>query len=106
MNNSSADFSVQRAGDTISVAGRLTIVTAPDVLAAAANCFAGDSRTLRIDLSGLQQVDSAALAVLLEWSRRAAQREQRLEFCEVPDRLRQLAQICELEDVLEFSAAA
>ena len=35
MKSSRPDFSVQRAGDTISVAGTLTIATAPAVLAAA-----------------------------------------------------------------------
>lgn len=105
MNNTSSNFSVQRTGDTISVAGTLTIATAPGMLAAAGKCFGGESRRLQIDLSGLQQVDSAALAVLLEWLRRAGQHDQQLVLCEVPDRLRQLAQISELDGVLGFSSA-
>lgn len=106
MTSTDKSFSVQRTGDTISVAGTLTIATAPGVLEVATDCFAGESRHLNIDLSGLQQVDSAALAVLLEWLRRAGRRDQQLAFCEVPDRLRQLAQISELDGMLGFCDAS
>lgn len=103
MKNAVNGFSVKRAGDTVSVAGTLTITTASAVLAAASECFDVDSRLLNVDLSGLQQVDSSALAVLLEWLRRAARSDQQLAFRDVPERLKQLAQISELEDVLGFN---
>lgn len=86
----------------IAVAGTLTIATAPRALEAARDCFEQGNGVLQVDLGDLQHTDSAALAVLLEWHRVAARKGRSLEFVAVPERLLQLAQISELEEVVGF----
>lgn len=93
-------ISVERRGDVVEVAGTLTIATAPEAMLAALPCFESAAVSLRFDLAKLQRTDSAGLAVLLEWLRRARRSGKSVEYVGVPMRLRQLAEICELEEVL------
>lgn len=93
-------ISVERRGDVVEVAGALTIATAREAMLAALPWFASDAALLRFDLAKLQRTDSAGLAVLLEWLRRARRTGKSVEYVGVPKRLRQLAAICELEEVL------
>lgn len=93
--------SVERNDDLVEVTGQLTIATAPQAIAAASGYFES-GRALRFDLGKLRQTDSAALAVLLEWLRKAARMGVTVEYTHVPERLLQLAEISDLEDVLGF----
>lgn len=53
-----------------------------------------------VDLSGLTEVDSTAISLLLEW-RRAAQRENRkIEYINLPDNLRSLAALYGVSELL------
>ena len=46
---------------------------------------------LEVDLAQVGQCDSAALALLLEWGRRANQRGTHIVVCHLPEQLRELA---------------
>ena len=53
-----------------------------------------------VDLSGVGQVDSAGVALLLEWARLARHRHAQLTYIEVPERALALARIGNAEQLL------
>ncbi len=55
-----------------------------------------------VDAAGLERADSAAVALLLAWRRRANARGQRLIVTNAPAALRTLAQIYGVEALLEW----
>lgn len=56
----------------------------------------------RVDCSGLVQVDSAAVAVLLAWQRDAASRGKSLEIIGVPAQVTELAALYGVESLLQL----
>jgi len=46
-----------------------------------------------MDFSGLEHIDSATVAVMIEWQRRAAEKHQPLQFHSVPASLLSLIQL-------------
>ena len=71
--------------------------------AAMAGCwrdFAADGGEIELDLSGLQQVDSATLAVLLDWAARLRRAGGRLRLRGVPAGLVALAHLSDTEGLL------
>lgn len=71
-----------------------------------------ESRTLlheginAVDLSDVTRVDSAGLALLLEWQARAKAREQSLQFMNAPDDLVRLANLSEATGLLGLNGRA
>lgn len=57
-------------------------------------------RAVTIDLANVTEVDSAGLALLLEWVSWARQRGFTLSFANLPDKLRALARLSEVEGLL------
>lgn len=84
-------------GDRCTVRGPLTIAHVTAALAESAPLF--KAPRLIVDLSGVTEVDSAAVSLLLEWRREAAKTNRNIEFANLPASLRSLA---ELYGVLEF----
>lgn len=60
----------------------------------------GREPQLSIDLGELTSVNSAGLALLVEWRSLAAQHGHTVSFERIPDSLRQLARVCEVEDLV------
>ncbi len=58
----------------------------------------------RADLTGVRQVDSAGLALLVEWKRRLEADQGRLELVGVPEGLLRLARISSVDTLLGFQA--
>lgn len=83
---------------TWSVGGPLTVDSAGDVLAASQD--APLPRSGVVALAGVRAVDSAGVAVLLSWRRRAAAEAKTLSFVDVPASLKALAQLYGVEDLL------
>lgn len=65
-------------------------------------CHPGQA--LQVDASALAELDSAALAVLLEGSRHARSRGLQLQLVAPPEKLRQLALLYGVEGVLGIPA--
>jgi len=55
-----------------------------------------------VDLSGITHSDSAGLALLIEWLRRAKQQSVRLVFLNLPDQLHEIARISALLPILSL----
>ena len=81
-----------------SVGGPLTVDSAGDVLIASQDVEL--PRTGVASLAEVRAVDSAGVAVLLSWRRRAAAEGKTLSFVDVPASLKALAELYGVEDLL------
>lgn len=62
--------------------------------------------TITLDAGALAQIDSAALAVLLECRRQAAARQRQFEVVNAPPRLTELARLYGVQDLLALRESA
>lgn len=81
------------------VSGVLTFDTVPDLFRQSAAWFTG-SGDLLIDLAGVTRADSAGLALMLEWLRRARTANRPLRFANIPTQVQTLIRINGLQDAL------
>ena len=88
----------QVEGERWMPAGSLTMDSAATVLAVSAE--AELPATGVIDLEHVEAVDSAGVALLLAWKRRAAAEGKPLTFAHLPPSLASLAQLYGVEDLL------
>ncbi|MFN7753398.1 MAG: lipid asymmetry maintenance protein MlaB [Pseudomonadota bacterium] len=99
--------SLGRAGpDLWSLSGCLAIETARNALPAIEPVLEqAGGRVQRIDAAGLSDFDSAALAVMFEWERRARARGLRLAWEGLPQGLVSLARLYGVEAMLDSTDA-
>ena len=83
-----------------SVSGALTFDTVPDLYRNSAGWFQSDTGDLTLDLAQVTHTDSAGLALLVEWLRRARDGKRRLRFTNVPTQMQTLIRINGLQDAL------
>lgn len=93
-----ADFTALGAG-RYQVSGRLGFETVPEVWRKSRAVLA-DGAAAVIDLGAVTQVDSAALALVIEWLRWARTDRKQLGLVNMPEALRALARISEVEHLL------
>lgn len=55
---------------------------------------------ITVDLSGLTEVDSAAISLLLEWRREAQRENRKIEYANLPDNLKSLAELYGVTELL------
>ena len=94
------------SGDVLMPEGPLSFDSLPAVLAQA-RALEGRSdlpRRLTIDFSRVSDVDSAALALLLEWRRIAERRGVELAFTHLPANLLALASLYGIEQLVQPTA--
>jgi phospholipid transport system transporter-binding protein len=92
-----------QAGEILALTGALSFETIPTVLEQSVEYAARTDlpERLTIDFAGITGVDSAAVALLLEWRRQAAQRGKRLDFINLPPNLLALAQLYGVADLIQ-----
>lgn len=81
------------------VEGELTFDSVPHLLKATTRLFQGQSG-IRLDLSGVRRVDSAGLALLIDWRARAARETRILNFAATPEQIRVMARVNGVESLL------
>ncbi len=86
-------------GDNYKVQGGITIDNARTLLAEGLGQFSKDS--LVVDLSQLEEVDSSAVSLLLEWLREAQRNQRTLRFTNLPDNLKSLATLYGVLDLIQ-----
>lgn len=84
---------------THTVNGALTLETVPLLYRNSAGWFAGTSE-LVLDLAQVERADSAGLALLIEWLRRAEAQKCSLRFTNIPAPVQTLIRINGLQDAL------
>jgi phospholipid transport system transporter-binding protein len=89
---------IRREGARFVLEGPVTMANVEAVLAEGESAFEGPQ--VDVDLAGMTEVDSSAVSLLLEWSRRAARRGQRLSFRNPPANLESLATLYGVSDLV------
>jgi phospholipid transport system transporter-binding protein len=93
---------IRPEGDVYRVEGPVTIENVRGVIEEGRRVFSGGD--LRVDLGGLENVDSSALSMLLEWMRDAAASGRRVRYLNVPENLASLARVYGVLDHLPVAA--
>jgi phospholipid transport system transporter-binding protein len=81
------------------VRGPLDAETVTHLLERSEEVFRGAS-SIEIDLGGVPEGDSAGLALLIEWIRRARKQKQQLQFKNLPTQIAALARISQVDELL------
>lgn len=74
--------------------------TVPDLFASSQALFAGAQGKVNIDLAAVSRSDSAGLALLIAWLRLAQAQKFEIHFDNLPEQMRQIARVSELEPLL------
>ena len=90
---------ISRSGDTLQVEGAVTVNTVPALVGAIAEHLQAGAN--KIDFSGVAEVDSAAVALALEWQRQAASRNLPLSLVNVPEAMKNLANLYGVAALME-----
>ena len=90
-------------GDRAVIRGSLTFNTVPGLYEDMAEHVRNGDLPDSLDLSGVTAVDSAGLALLLEWQAVRNQQGASLTITSAPSSLVSLAQLCEAIDLLNLS---
>ena len=84
---------------TQTVSGMLTFDTVPGLYRTSDNWCAGGGEIV-IDLAQVTRADSAGLALMVEWLRRARASSCRLRFANIPAQVQTLIRVNGLQDAL------
>ena len=82
---------IRREGDSLILEGPVTLDTVPGLVGPAEEHLRQGARV--VDFRNVTEVDSAAVALALEWLRRAAQRRSGLRLANLPAAMQNLAKL-------------
>lgn len=94
---------ISQDGDNYRIQGRITMANANALLAEGLKLFVRDG--LVVDLSQLEEVDSSAVSLVLEWLREAQRNQRKLRFTNLPDNLKSLATLYGVLDLIQPAEA-
>lgn len=94
---------ITQDGERLLLQGAVTIGTVSALLAQLRTLLAQNVAVL--DFAGVTEVDSAAVALALECLREARARELALSFANLPEAMRNLAELYAVSDLLEAGTA-
>lgn len=87
-------------GGRFAVRSELTFKSATAILEQSKRLFAGFER-ISVDMSDVQEADSAGLALLLEWVSWARHFDREIVYENIPQQILAIAQISEVTDLLD-----
>jgi phospholipid transport system transporter-binding protein len=96
--------SVSATPEGLRVEGVLDFGTVPGLVPRLAG-FLGRSPRVAADLSGVTRANSAALALMVEWTRQARAAGCELRFLHVPAQLHTIAEVTGVDEILCMNAA-
>jgi phospholipid transport system transporter-binding protein len=77
----------------------------PHVINQAKHLFKGKQGAITVvDLAEVRRIDSAGLALLVEWLRQAQRKGISIHFENIPSQMRAIVTVCGLEEILPASA--
>jgi phospholipid transport system transporter-binding protein len=89
---------MQREADRVLLSGPVTLANVGALLEEGRRHLAGGAGT--VDLAGVTELDSSALALLLAWLREARAAGRSLVFANLPAALKTIARLYGVEDLL------
>jgi len=95
---------IQHDGDRMLVSGPLTLANVAAALGEGYNAIGAGVRS--VDLGGVGELDSSALALLLAWLREAKRRGGDLAFTNLPQGLITIARLYGVADLLPAAPAS
>jgi phospholipid transport system transporter-binding protein len=95
---------IRREGDRMVVSGPLTLAQVAEALPQGNGAIGEGVRS--VDLGGVSELDSSALALLLAWLREAKRRNAELAFSNLPQGLTTIARLYGVAELLPAAAAA
>jgi phospholipid transport system transporter-binding protein len=90
---------ISRNGDVMLLDGAVTVDTVPALVGAIGEHLRAGAKT--IDFSSVAEVDSAAVALALEWQRQAAEQKVALSLTNIPDAMKNLANLYGVSALME-----
>ena len=95
-----SDFCFNELGDgRFELTGAMSFETADRILRASERLFSRH-RTLSLDLSGVDDADSAGLALLIEWKSRARRQGGDIQYSGLPQSVMAIARTAEVAHLL------
>ncbi len=94
---------MRRNGDSLLLEGALTLATVSAVADEVREQLRQGARV--VDFSGVTEVDSAAVALALEWLRHAAQNKTALRLANLPAAMQNLAKLYGVSELLQPASA-
>lgn len=91
-------------GNRLQISGELTFATVTSVLKQSQPLFQKAGDEIEVELGGVVRADSAGLAMLIEWMRRAAAEGRSITFLHLPEQMRAIAEASDLDSVLPLSS--
>lgn len=93
---------IRREGDSLLLEGAMTLDTVPGLVDAVAEHLRQGATV--VDFKGVTEVDSAAVALALEWLRQAGQAGKGLRLANLPEAMRNLAKLYGVSELLQSAA--
>jgi phospholipid transport system transporter-binding protein len=93
---------IVRNGSRLQVQGAVTMGNVSSLLEAGVQQLNPELK--EIDFSGLEEVDSSAVSMVLEWLRISRSRNLQLRVANMPDNMRSLASLYGVLELITFSA--
>jgi phospholipid transport system transporter-binding protein len=90
---------IRRDGDSIVLEGALTLATVSALADAVQEHLRQGARI--VDFRGVTEVDSAAVALALEWLRQAAQNNREVRLANLPVAMQNLAKLYGVSELLQ-----
>jgi phospholipid transport system transporter-binding protein len=90
---------IRREGDSLLIEGALTLSTVSGLASEVRDHLRQGARV--IDLRGVSEVDSSAVALALEWLRQAAESGPGLRFVNLPVAMQNLAKLYGVSELLQ-----
>jgi phospholipid transport system transporter-binding protein len=94
---------IRREGEVLVIEGALTLDTVPGLISAAEEHFRQGVDV--IDFAAVTEVDSAAVALALEWVRQAESANVALRLMNLPISMQNLAKLYGVSELLQPAAA-
>lgn len=90
---------ITREDDLYRVDGPITMANVKAVMDEGLRQFRGEA--VKVDLSGVEEVDSSAVSLLLQWLRDGRRQGRKLQFLGLPANLSSLAKLYGVEELLQ-----
>jgi phospholipid transport system transporter-binding protein len=94
---------IRRDGDALILEGALTLGTVSGLAGAVRDELRQGARV--VDFRGVTEVDSAAVALALEWLRQAAEARTALRFANLPVAMQNLAKLYGVSELLQTASS-
>lgn len=95
-----SDFSINDLGDgRFELVGAMSFETADKILRASERLFRGHSK-LSVDFAGVDDADSAGLALLIEWKSQARREGGEVHYSSLPQSILAIARTAEVDHLL------